>query len=90
MMSKQVLLSTRSQKDFKKLSKSMKKRVKESLMKLAEGDKKPDIKKLKGVEGREDLYRLRVGDYRIVYYPERKAIKVIRIDKRDKVYDWLE
>jgi mRNA-degrading endonuclease RelE of RelBE toxin-antitoxin system len=89
-MSKQVLLSTRAQKEFRGLSRSMKRRVKESLSKLSKGDMHLDIKKLKGVGDREDLYRLRVGDHRIVYYPEKKAIKVIRIDRRDKIYDWLE
>ena len=89
-MSKQVLLSTRAQKEFKNLSKSMKRRVNESLSKLSEGDTRLDIKKLKGVGDREDLYRLRVGEYMIVYYPERKTIKVIRIDRRDKIYEWLE
>lgn len=89
-MSKQILLSTRAQKDFKKLTKKMKKLIKKNLMDLAEGKKHINIKKLKGIEGRQDLYRLRVGDYRIVYYPERIVIKVIRIDRRDKIYDWLD
>ena len=89
-MTKKVLLSTRAQKDYKKLSKSMKKRVKEGLTRLSEGDEGLDIKKLKGVGGREDLYRLRIGDHRIVYFPEKSTIKVIRIDRRDKIYDWLE
>jgi mRNA interferase RelE/StbE len=89
-MSKKVLLSTRAQKDFKKLSNKMKKRVKEILLGLADGDKHLDIKKLKGVEGREDLFRLRVGDYRIVYFPGRKVIKIIRMDRRNKIYDWLD
>ena len=82
MMSKDVLISSRAYKEFKKLSPDMKKRVRAALRKLGAVDKDLDIKKLKGVGGREDLYRLRVGDYRITYKPERKVIKVIRIDPR--------
>ena len=89
-MSKQILLSSRAQKDYKALSKQMKKRVKEILLELSEGDRHLDVKKLKGVEGREDLNRLRVGDYRIIYYPEKKVIKIIRIDRRDKIYEFLD
>jgi mRNA interferase RelE/StbE len=89
-MRKEILLSTRAQKDFKALSKKMKTRIKETIMKLSKGEKHLDIKKLKGVEGGEDLYRLRVGDYRIIYFPEKRVIKVIRIDRRNKIYDWLE
>ena len=45
--------------------------------------------KLKGIKGREDLYRLRVGDYRIIYYENSKCIKVTQIIHRSKGYDWL-
>ena len=70
-MGKDVLLSSRAQKDYKKLSPDMKKRVKAALKKLGAGDKHLDIKKLKGTSGREDLYRLRVGNYRITYKSEK-------------------
>ena len=83
-MSKDVLLSSRAQKEYKKLSPDMKKRVKAAFKKLGAGDKHLDIKKLKGTSGREDLYRLRVGNYRITYKSEKKVIKVARIDPRGK------
>ncbi len=89
-MSKEVLLSSRAQSDYKKLSPDMKKRVKAALNKLGAGDKHLDIKKLKGTSGREDLYRLRVGNYRITYKPEKRVIKVARIDPRNKDYSWLD
>lgn len=46
-----------------------------------------DIKKLKGVE----LYRLRVGDYRIIYRIEEeiKIITIENIDNRGDVYKRL-
>ncbi|MCK5397188.1 MAG: type II toxin-antitoxin system RelE/ParE family toxin [Thermoplasmata archaeon] len=88
-MSKQILLSPRAQKDYTVLEKKVRERIKKSLQELATGSKILDIKKLKGVGDREDLFRLRVGDYRITYYPEPDIIKVIRIDHRGKGYNWL-
>jgi mRNA interferase RelE/StbE len=85
-----VKLSSRAQKDFKKLKTEMKDRIKTSLKELASDKDNLDIKKLKGVYGRDDLYRLRVGDYRIVYFPNNDEILVIRIDKRSKVYKFLD
>ena len=89
-MSKSVLLSTRAQKEFKKLSREVRKRIKKALLDLAVDARGLDTRKLKGVDGREDLYRLRIGDYRVIYYSERKFIKVIRIQRRSKAYEWLD
>ena len=89
-MTKPVVLSSRAQKEFSKLSKQLHKRVKNSLNELGAGSKRLDIKKLKGTGDREDLYRLRVGDYRITYLPEPDVIKVIRIDHRGKGFGWLD
>ena len=88
-MSKTVLLSSRAQKNYKDLPKDIRKRVRAALKKLGAGDKDLDIKKIRGVSGREDLYRLRVGEYRITYKPEKQVIKVARIDPRSKKYRWL-
>jgi mRNA interferase RelE/StbE len=89
-MSKQVLLSPRAQKDYKKLSPTNRKRVKAALKKLEASDKHLDIKKLKGVGGRENLYRLRVGNYRVTYKTGRSIIEIVRIDPRSKDYSWLD
>ncbi|WP_440944784.1 type II toxin-antitoxin system RelE family toxin [Methanosarcina sp. T3] len=48
-----------------------------------------DIKKLKGTKKREDLYRLRVGDYRVIYAVEDDTIFVLEIIPREKGYDWF-
>jgi mRNA-degrading endonuclease RelE of RelBE toxin-antitoxin system len=34
---------------------------------------KIDTKKLKGIKGREDLFRLIIGNYRIVYFEDLKS-----------------
>jgi mRNA-degrading endonuclease RelE of RelBE toxin-antitoxin system len=48
-----------------------------------------DVKRLKGVGGREDLFRLRVGDYRIIFFEDEESVKVTQIIQRGKGYDWL-
>jgi len=49
---------------------------------------KADIKKLKG--GRYRYYRLRVGDYHIVYETVGDEVRVRRVIHRKEGYDWLE
>jgi mRNA interferase RelE/StbE len=48
-----------------------------------------DIKKMKGTKKRADLYRLRVGDYRVIYAVEENIIFVLEIVPRERGYDWL-
>jgi mRNA interferase RelE/StbE len=90
MPAKTVLLSPRAQKDYAKLEQNIQDRIRQSLKELGAGSKRLDIKKLKGTGDREDLYRLKVGDYRIIYSPEPDIIQVIRIDHRGKGYSWLD
>ena len=73
-----------------RLENEMKNRIKGSLKELASGKKNMDMKKLKGIHGREDLFRLRVGDYRVIFLPTDNEIMVIRIDHRKKVYIFLD
>lgn len=89
-MDREILLSTRAQREFKKLPTNVRERIRKALKALSSNSRQLDIKKLKGFDGRKDLYRLRVGNYRITFYPESDLIKVIRIDHRSKGYSWLD
>ena len=42
-----------------------------------------DIKKLKG----SDDFRLRVGDYRIIFSIERNTIQILKVGHRKNIYD---
>jgi len=66
-------------------------RIKNALYDLidAEKSRKIDTKKLKGIKGREDLFRLRIGNYRVVYFEDVKSFKIIQIFHRGKEYKWL-
>jgi len=88
-MVKTVWVSPRAQKEFRDLQVSIQERIRSGLKDLAAG-KRMDVKKLKGTKDKEDLYRLRVGDYRVTYKIENNMIKVARIDHRGKGYGWLD
>jgi mRNA interferase RelE/StbE len=39
--------------------------------------------------GEENTYRIRIGDYRVLYevYYDQKIVLIVKIDKRSRVYD---
>ena len=57
----QIVLEKPAQKFLKRLNRTDKERVLRAIYKLPEGE---NIKRLKG---HQDLLRLRVGDYRVIY-----------------------
>jgi mRNA interferase RelE/StbE len=44
-----------------------------------------DVRKLKGKKV-QNLFRLRVGKYRVLYFQEEGIIKILKIDTRGDVY----
>ena len=73
----------------------MRNRVKKALYALSDTEKSRilDTKKLKGVNGRENLFRLRIGNYRVVYFEDVKSFKIIQIIHRgpwDKIHLTLQ
>jgi len=81
-----VEFSTRAEKDLKSIDKVITKRVLEKISLLAENPFLRGAIKLKG-EG--SLFRARVGKYRILYevHHENKIILIVKVDKRERVYD---
>ena len=45
-----------------------------------------DVVRLRGTKDREDLFRLRIGDYRVIYAVEAKIVYVTDIFRRGKGY----
>ena len=86
-----VLISKTFQKSFLELSKNTQDRIRKSLneLKVDPGTSRPqcDIKILHDTDPRK--YRLRVGDYRIIYLIDKKTVKIIDIIKREIGYDRL-
>ncbi len=83
-----ILVSKTFQKQFHSLENNVQERI-ISALKTLEDDpfhsrSGTDIKKLSHTEPTK--YRLRVGNYRIIYTVEEKTIKVIEVFKRERGY----
>lgn len=67
-------------KALQKLSSKERERIKDALRRLnAEELEGLDIKKLKG---RTDIFRVRIGDLRVIYQQLKGDIVILRIDRR--------
>lgn len=83
-----VELSKHAEKDFSALDKAVQKRIFKALKELEESENHLALS-LK-LTGAKNIYRIRVGDYRIIYTPEKDGILVIlvvlKIAHRSRVY----
>jgi mRNA interferase RelE/StbE len=87
-VTRSVLLSESADRAYSRLPSKARERIHAALLGLANAER-GDVKRLKGTRGREDLYRLRVGDYRVVFARSQSEIRVTRILHRSEGYDWL-
>ncbi|MFI5333467.1 MAG: type II toxin-antitoxin system RelE/ParE family toxin [Candidatus Babeliales bacterium] len=78
-------LAPSAEKQLKKLETSVAKAIDEKLEDLIEGVPNLDIRKM---EGADDTYRLRCGDYRVIFEVKKHivTILVIKIAHRKEVY----
>lgn len=88
-----VLISKTAIKQLESLDRDARERIKTALreLEMSPFDPRPkaDIKKLQKIT-KHVLYRLRVGNYRIVYSVENTDVKVAKIFKRELGYEWLD
>ena len=84
-MAYRVELSKPAARQFQKLSKSVQTRIKPRIDDLAHDPRPRGVQKL---VGEDELYRLRVGDYRIIYQIQDKLllVLVVRMGNRKEVY----
>lgn len=82
-----VLFQKSAFKEYQKLPKQVRSKVDECLEVLAVNPLS-EILRFKKIRGRENHYRIRVGDYRIIYSPQNDhlIVRVIRIGNRKDVY----
>lgn len=80
-----IIIEKLAEKFIVKLPKSEKENVLKAIYKLSEGS---DIKRLKG-KNSKGLYRLRVGDYRIIYTVNNQQLIVLVADagNRGQIYN---
>jgi mRNA interferase RelE/StbE len=88
-MSYELFIERRAEKDLKKLEPSLFAVVVEKIKYLSKNPHPPGSRKL---SGSQNDWRIRIGDYRILYEIDNKArtIKIMRIKHRREVYrdDW--
>lgn len=74
-----------AEKELSKLDGRLRARILRSVTALADDPRPLDVKHLSGQHG---LWRIRVGDYRIVYeiHDDELVILVVRVAHRSKVY----
>jgi mRNA interferase RelE/StbE len=85
-----VEITTSAAKEFKKLPNSIKDKVKE-MVGFLEQNPRSEFLNIKKMKGPADLYRVRIGDYRMVYeIKENKiVILIIKLGHRKEVYNKL-
>lgn len=79
---KPILFTSASARQWAKLSAQVRQRIDVRLMELAASGK-GDVKRLKGRRGS----RLRVGDWRVIFYEENDSIIVVAVGHRREIYD---
>jgi mRNA interferase RelE/StbE len=79
---KRIVFSPTARKQFLNLDKQVQIRIKTGIQKLAIVPPQGDISKLKG---REDQYRLRIGDWRIIFRLT-DIVEIITILPRGQAY----
>ena len=84
-MNYQVLLRPGAERQRRKLDDQMRRRINEALLSLEETPRPAGVVKLRGVENE---WRIRVGDYRIVYEidDDERLVTILRIRHRREAY----
>jgi mRNA interferase RelE/StbE len=83
-----VLLESRAERDLKKLPREIRARILPRILDLKQNPRPVGIKKL---SRQEEYYRLRVGDWRVVYEIDdrQKKVNIFRIRHRREAYQNL-
>ena len=66
-----------------KLEPNISRRILKKVDELSENPFSKDIKRLKG----SDDFRLRVGDYRVIFAIEQNKIQILKVGHRKNIYD---
>lgn len=84
-MTYEVEIAPAAKRQIKKLTKPIQKLIVERLEQLAINPRPPGVLKMEGEEG---FYRVRVGDYRIIYEIQDRTllIVVVKVGHRGDVY----
>lgn len=82
----EVLVSETARKQLEALDKGTRARIKRALRNI--DPSRSTVKRLKGPK--RDYFRLRVGEYRVMFTVEGKRVLVVRILHRRVAYHWVD
>jgi len=82
-MSFKIIWDKESHDSLNKLENNISRRIYNKVEELSENPFSKDIKKLKGIND----FRLRVGDYRVIFYIEKDTIIILKVGHRKHIYD---
>jgi mRNA interferase RelE/StbE len=84
-MSYEIIIRPTAEKGLDKISRPIRQRVLDAMEKLRGNPRPAGVVKLAGYE---NLWRLRIGDYRVIYeiHDDRLVILVLRVAHRKDVY----
>ncbi len=87
-MAYKVFFERNTEKDFKKTPKEIQKKIVPIIFKLKDNPRPFDVRK---ISASENYYRIRVGNYRIVYEinDKEKKVNIFRIRHRKEAYSNL-
>ena len=85
-MTYEIFLSRQAKKFLDRTDKVTRSRIVEKLKLLVEN---PFTLPYKKIKGRDATYRIGIGDFRVIYAVRGKEIRILRIDKRERIYDRL-
>jgi len=81
-----IYLTSRAEKDYKKLTPPVKERIKKAILQLEITRTPPKFKTLIGKDIAQ--YRIRIGDYRVLFdvNDDERAVFILRIGNRKDIY----
>ena len=85
-MGYQIQFTPQAQRQLRRLSQDLQARIAVHIDALSQNPRPPGCKKL---QGEDKLWRIRIGDYRVIYTIEdsTKTVDVTRIAHRKEVYE---
>ncbi len=82
-----IVLSPRAEKQLKKLSKVSQIILAKKIRSIRNNDR---VRSEKSLKGRKNIFRVRVGEHRIVYRKTKKEIYIVLIGHRKDIYEKLK
>ncbi|MBR9701301.1 type II toxin-antitoxin system RelE/ParE family toxin [Candidatus Pacearchaeota archaeon] len=79
-----IKFEKRAFQELDKLDQIISRRILRNIKELKKNFHTKDVKRLKG----KDIYRLRVGNYRVLFYIENDLISILKVGHRKKIYKY--